>query len=236
MRADRQINKGGANAASVGRKLLTFVLLSAIFVAIGAYPPLRAHLKPDALDRTIEGLGWLGPICILLLGAFSPLLMAPRWPLAVVCGMAYGVVCGTLLASAASLVGAGLQYGLARTSLRPAAQGWLSGGRWERLLERQRDVFLVLFLIRAFPLSNFVATNLLCGTLRIPARTYLVASALGMIPSTVLYASWGKLTVKPSGEFMFVLFGALAFIALGAVWAMRFMNRAAMPTGREPGL
>ncbi len=208
------------------RKLLVFVLLSVAFIAIGTYPPLRAHLRPEELERTIEGLGWFGPVLLVLLGALSPLLLLPRWPLAVVAGLAYGVFWGSCLANTASLVGAWLQYLLARSTLAHMAARRLSGNRWRRLLESQKNIFLFLFLFRAFPLSNFVATNLLCGILRVPARTYLAASALGMIPSTILYAAWGKLALKPSGGFIFLAFFTLALIVLGTVFARRFLARA----------
>ena len=216
-----------AREVPVLRKLLVFVLLSVVFVAIGTYPPLRAHLRPEALDRTIEGLGWLGPVLLALIGALSPLLMLPRWPVAVVSGMVYGVFWGTCLANTASLVGAWLQYGMSRWMLAHMAARWLAGNRWRHLLESQKGVFLFLFLFRTFPLSNFVATNLLCGSLRIPARTYLLASLFGMIPSTILYASWGALALEPSGGFMFLAFFSLAFIVLGTLFAKRFLTRAA---------
>lgn len=221
----------GLREIPVLRKLLVFVLLSVLFISVGTYPPLRAHLRPEELDRTIEGMGLLGPALLVLLGAFSPLLMVPRWPIAVVAGMVYGVFWGTCLANTASLVGAGLQYWLARSTLAHLAARWLAGNRWRHLLESQKNVFLFLFLFRAFPLSNFVATNLLCGSLRIPARTYLLASALGMIPSTLLYAAWGKLAMKPSGGFMFLAFFTLAFIVLGTVFARRFLTRQAGTLG-----
>jgi len=224
--ASEQKTSAETREVPVLRKLLVFALLSVAFIAIGTYPPLRSHLRPEELDKTIEGLGWLGPVLLVLLGALSPLLMLPRWPLAVVSGLAYGVFWGSCLANTASLVGAWLQYLLARSTLAHMAERLLSGNRWRHLLERQKDIFLILFLFRAFPLSNFVATNLLCGTLRIPLRTYLAASVLGMIPSTVLYAAWGKLTLKPSGGFVSLAFFTLAFIVLGTVYARRFLSRA----------
>jgi uncharacterized membrane protein YdjX (TVP38/TMEM64 family) len=214
-----------AREVPILRKLLFFVLISVTFIAVGTYPPLRAHLRPEELDKTIEGMGWLGPVLLVLLGALSPLLMLPRWPLAVVSGLAYGVFWGSCLANTASLAGAWLQYLLARSTLAHMATRLLSGNRWRRLLEKEKDVFLFLFLFRAFPLSNFVATNLLCGTLRVPVRTYLAASALGMIPSTILYAAWGKLALKPSGGFISLAVCTLVFIALGTVFARRFLTR-----------
>lgn len=221
-----QENGAGARKAPVLRKLLAFALLSVAFLALGTYPPLRAQLKPEALDHTIGGMGWLGVAALFALGAVTPLMMLPRWPIAIVSGMVYGVFWGTFLANTASLAGAALQYWMAHSTLSLLACRWLPKSRWQRLLENPRNAFSALLLIRAFPISNFVATNLLCGTLRIPARTYLSASFLGMIPSTVLYAAWGKLVLKPSCGFRFLVFFALAFIVLGTVYARRFLTRA----------
>lgn len=210
----------------VFKKLLAFAFLTVAFIALGTYPPLRAQLRPETLDKTIEGMGWLGVVLLFALGAITPLLMLPRWPIAVVSGMVYGVFWGSCLANTASLVGAGLQYWLAHSTLFHLAQRWLAKSRWRHLLENPRNAFSVVFLVRAFPLSNFVATNLVCGTLRIPLGTYLLASLFGMIPSTVLYAAWGKLVMKPSGGFLFLVFFTLAFIVLGTVFARRFLTRA----------
>ena len=211
------------------KKLLVFLLLSLIFIALGTYPPLREHLRPEELDRTVEGMGWYGPLLIVVIGTFSPLLMLPRWPVAVIAGMVYGVFWGSCLANTASLIGAGLQYWMSRSTLAHLAKRWLVGNRWKTLLENPAHVFSALFLLRAFPLSNFVATNLLCGTLRIPFRTFLLSSALGMIPSTILYASWGKLTLRPSCGFILLAFFTLTFIAFGTVYALRFLFRPSVP-------
>ena len=234
MEGNAQEKHDEAREVPVVRKLLIFVLLSVAFVAIGTYPPLRTHLRPEELDKTVEGLGWVGPVLIMLLGTLSPLLMLPRWPLAVVSGLVYGVFWGSCLANTASLAGAWLQFLLARSTLAHLAGRLLSGNRWRHLLESRKHVFSILFLFRAFPLSNFVATNLLCGTLRIPVRTYLAASALGMIPSTILYAAWGKLALKPSGGFVSLAFVSLAFIVLGTVYARRFLMRADMRDASAP--
>lgn len=223
-----------ASAVPVLKKLLAFALLTAAFLALGTYPPLRAQLQPETLDRTIEGLGWMGAFLLFVLGALTPLLMLPRWPIALVSGMVYGVFWGSCLANTASLFGAGLQYWMAHSTLSHLARRWLDKSRWRHLLENPKNAFSVLFLVRAFPLSNFVATNLLCGTLRIPLRTYLLASVLGMIPSTVLYASWGKFVMKPSGGFLFLVFVTLAFIVLGTVYARRFLTQAARREDAQP--
>jgi uncharacterized membrane protein YdjX (TVP38/TMEM64 family) len=220
-------------AVSAWRKLAVFVALSLLFVALGTIPSIRMHLQPDVLDKTVEGLGWKGALLLFGLGAFSPLLLLPRWPIAVVSGLVYGVFWGTCLANTASLAGACLQYALARSTLSHLAERLLAKNRWRHVLESRRHMFCILFLFRAFPLSNFVATNLLCGTLKIPAWTYLAASALGMIPSTILYAAWGKLTIKPSWGFGALIAAALLFLTIGTLFARRFLLRAEKNVGER---
>ncbi len=230
---DEQINPSAdSGSVSIAKKLAVFALLSAVFIAVGTYPPLRDFLRPEALDRTVESMGWMGALLLIALGILTPLLMLPRWPIAVVSGMVYGVLWGTLLANTSSFIGATLQYWLARSTLAHLASRWLTGSRarWRRLLESREHAFSVLFLVRVFPLSNFIATNLLCGTIRMSFRTYLAASLLGMIPSTVLYAAWGKFMVKPSGGFMFLVFATLALLVCGTLYARRFLARASSQT------
>ncbi len=226
MARDEHRRDASLPSASVWRKLSVFVALSAVCIVGSANPTLRAFLRPEALDRLVEGLGWKGPLALGVAGIVSPLLFLPRWPIAVVSGLVYGVFWGTCLANASSLGGAWFQYVLARSTLAPAAGRWLAGNRWGHLLSKRRHVFCFLVLLRAFPLSNFVATNLLCGTLRLSARTYLLASAVGMLPSTILYAAWGKFTVKPSSGFAAVVVAVLAFLVGGTLFARRFLLRA----------
>ncbi len=199
-------------------------------------PQTRAWFSVERIEALSQQLGAWGPALILALGAFTPLIFLPRWPLAVVSGMLYGVWIGTLLANVASLLGAALHYALARSLLGPLGARLLRRRRTAEPVVIPRDhAFLALFFLRAFPLSNFVATNLLAGSLRIPSRTYLVASFLGMIPSSLMYAAWGKLVKQPSAGFYTVAALSLAFILVGTVLAQRkFLPWLRRLRGRDP--
>ncbi|OQW96388.1 MAG: hypothetical protein BWK77_04950 [Verrucomicrobia bacterium A1] len=207
------------------RRVAGFVVLSLVLVGASLLTPVRAWADMDRISAWTGSLGAWGPVAILLLGLITPLLFIPRWPIAFASGLLYGTLWGTGLANVASCLGAVLHYAMSRSLLAPWCRRLLEKRR-SSLLDIPRDrAFLALFLLRAFPLSNFVATNILAGTLRIPFRTYLAATFLGMIPSSLMYAAWGKLMKKPSPEFYAVAVASLVFIVAGTLLARRFLGR-----------
>jgi uncharacterized membrane protein YdjX (TVP38/TMEM64 family) len=168
-------------------------------------------------------LGPWGIGLILLLGLFTPLLMIPRWPLAVISGMLYGVAWGTALATVASAGGAWLHFRLSRTLLAPASESLKARFGLTRLRVPKNRQFVVILLLRAFPLSSFVVTNLLAGALRIHSGRYMMATVLGMIPSSLMYASGGKLIKQPDMEFYALAAGVVMLMAMGTVAAHRWL-------------
>jgi uncharacterized membrane protein YdjX (TVP38/TMEM64 family) len=205
----------------VWRRMVPFVVLSLLFAGLGALPAVRQHLKADDIQRFARELGAWAPLAIVAFAVASPLAMIPRAPIAVLCGLLYGVGWGSLLANCASLLGAWLHFRLARHAFGKVGERHPVAARWRQALADPHRAFLALFLLRAFPLSNFTATNILAGALGMRGRVYLLATFLGMIPSTLFYACCGKLMRKPSLEF-YVLLGALFLaILIGTLLARR---------------
>ena len=209
-----------ANRA-VWRKLAGFVLLSAGFAALGAAVPWRAKWGGEAGVEFVRQLGVRGPLAVLVLGALSPFALLPRWPLAVGCGLLYGVGWGGLLANVASTLGAWLQFLFARGALRPATERLLvrSGQSFAGLPPRK--AFVLLMALRMFPLSSFVLTNLLAASFRLSTGTYVLGTFIGMLPSTLMYGAWGRMAAHPRpssyvlGVLLFLLVGLAAWIVKG---------------------
>jgi uncharacterized membrane protein YdjX (TVP38/TMEM64 family) len=203
------------------RSLAVFLAFAVAAVVISVYTPVGRFFSVDAISALAERLGVWGPLAIAACGTVMPLLFLPRWPIAFVGGLVYGVVWGTLLANVASTLGAWLHFIIATTLLAPGS---------DRIKQRYNintdaippeKTFMVLFFFRAFPLSNFVATNLLAGALKVPIRTYLAATFFGMIPSTIMYASWGKLMKKPSPAFYALAVLTVTIIIVGTYLARK---------------
>jgi len=208
------------------RRILPFAVLSLLFVALGLLPAVRAHLHADALSADARQLGPWMPLAIAVFAIVSPLAFIPRWPVAFLCGLLYGVGLGSLLANVVSTLGAWLHFRLARHAFKRAAGRLPVAARWRHALADRQTAFLALFLLRAFPLSNFTATNLLAGALGMSGRVYLTATFLGMIPSTLLYACWGKLMRKPNPAFYALMAGLFVFLVAGTWLARRLLQKA----------
>lgn len=203
------------------QRMLPFLLLSLLLAGVGALPAVRQHLKPDEIQRVAHDLGPWTPLAIAAFALVSPLAMLPRAPIAVLCGLLYGVGWGSLLANTASLLGAWLHFQLARRAFGRVGRDHAAAARWRQALADPHRAFLALFLLRAFPLSNFTATNILAGALNLRGGVYLPATFLGMIPSTLFYACCGKLMRKPSAEFYLLLGAIFLLILVGTLLARR---------------
>jgi len=157
----------------------------------------------------------------MVIGIVSPLLFVPRWPIAFVSGMLYGVIWGSVLANVASTLGAILHFWLAKTLLSPMSARLCNKYNIHPGKIPQEKQFATMFFLRAFPLSSFVLTNLFAGALNMRMSTFIWSSFLGMIPSTLMYAAWGKLMKKPSTEFYILAVAILVLLMIGTWIAQR---------------
>ena len=203
-------------------RLASFVLLTALFCGVSLLTPVRGWFTVERVSDLAARAGVWGPVVIGVAALVTPFLFLPRWPIALVCGLLYGIGWGSLLANVASTAGAVAHYAFARTLLAPSSERLLRRYGMDRLDVPSDKAFVVLIFLRAFPLSNFVATNLLAGALRVRARTYVVASFLGMIPSTLLYAAWGKMLKQQTKGFYALAGVTLVVLVAGTLAAQRW--------------
>ncbi len=106
-------------------------------------------------------------------------------------GFLFGTWIGGSLAVAAATLGATLLFLVARTALGSALRG-RAGGALARMAEGfRRDAFSYLLALRLVPLFPFFVVNLACAGLDVRPRTFVLATALGILPGTFVYASVG---------------------------------------------
>lgn len=210
-------------AGGAFRRLALFLLVAGAGVAASHFTHLGELFNVASITEYADGLGRRGPVIILVAGAITPLLFLPRWPIAFLAGLLYGVLAGTLLATFASCVGAWLHFQLSRTLLAPMSDRLRRRYKLDHLDVPVQKQFLALFVLRAFPLSNFVATNLIAGALKLSRSRFVLASFLGMIPSSLMYAAWGKLMKKPDPHFYLLALVSLALVVGGAVAAQKYV-------------
>lgn len=202
-------------------KLLLFVVFAVAAVIVATVTPMGHYFSAEHILGITEDLGYKGILILILVGTVMPVFFMPRWPVAWVSGLLYGVCGGALLATFASTLGACLQYYLASNLLAQPAAKTLKQFNISFNTVPDRRIFSFFLFLRAFPLSNFVATNLLAGALRVRMKIYIAATFLGMIPSSIMYASWGKVMKERTTSFMAVAVFSVLFIVVGCVLARK---------------
>jgi uncharacterized membrane protein YdjX (TVP38/TMEM64 family) len=208
---------------AVGR-LGAFLAVALVAVLATHFTSLGSYITVKGITDFSERLGAWGPVVLIVAGVLSPLLFIPRWPIAFVAGLLYGIAWGTAIATFGSSFGALLHYYFSRKLVGPMSDRLRRNVKFiPRKIAKDKQ-FLAVFLLRAFPLSSFVATNIMAGALRLHSGRFYFASLLGMIPSSLMYAAWGKLMKKPAPEYYAVAVFSLMLIIVGTLYGRRMFT------------
>lgn len=215
--------RGRNRAGAVGKLLLLAAGLAAGGLVLRA---AGAVLGAEWVDRYVRDRGLLGEAVFVAAGALATAAGMPRQGVAFLGGYAFGAAAGTGLALLAQLGGCALSFGWARLVGRRWAERRLAG-RYGARLRRLRDAlaaspFGATLALRLLPVGNNLALNLLAGMAGIALLPFLLASAVGYLPQTVVFALLGK-GVRVDGAWQVGLAAALlaASVAIGSVLLRR---------------
>ncbi len=107
-------------------------------------------------------------------------------------GFLFGPVFGALFAVLGATGGATAVFLAARTALGDRLRA-RAGSSLQRLQAGFReDAFSYLLVLRLVPLFPFFIVNLVPAFVGVPVRTYILATFLGIIPATFVFASVGN--------------------------------------------
>ncbi len=194
-------------------------------------------LRDLGLDARIAAAGENGPLAYLAAGALACAFGVPRQVVAYAGGLAFGFWPGAALALLAEALGCAANFFTARRLARRWAERWLRrsgnngsgdggsadgspgiggfGGRLDRL-DRflSARTFTATLTLRLLPLGSNIALNLLAGVSGVAAGPFLLASVLGYIPQTAVFALLGG-GVRVSQGVQISLAAALFAISIG---------------------
>jgi uncharacterized membrane protein YdjX (TVP38/TMEM64 family) len=114
-------------------------------------------------------------------------LGVPGMPFTVAAGALFGTLLGTALSWCGAMIGAAVGFWLARTVGHDVVLRWVR--RFKRVdvaVEDARD-FDGMLRLRLIPVLPLGTVNFVGGLARAPFRSYFAATALGVIPSTIIY-------------------------------------------------
>ena len=177
------VQRKGAIARIV---IFASIIAGAVFAAwrIGVLnDPERARDTLRAL-RQVRSL----PVIFVALYTITAALGVPPVIVTLAGGAVFGATLGTLYSWIGALLGAIGGYAIAR---------WLGGNAIRNLLGRHQDkldklqdlaTFASLFRLRVNPIVPYNVLNFASGLSKVSFRDYVLATAVGVLPATAVYA------------------------------------------------
>ena len=172
---------------------IVIVVLSMIAYRLGWFDVRKATA---ALEQLQSGRDQVTvAVLFFLIFAGTTAVGFPALPFTVAGGVLFGHLMGSLLSWAAALVGTILGYALAGGVGREAARRWLSKRPIGEALT-QSTSFLTLLRLRLVPVIPLSVVNFAAGLARTRFGVYVAASAIGILPTTIVFAYFADSLVR----------------------------------------
>jgi uncharacterized membrane protein YdjX (TVP38/TMEM64 family) len=172
-------------------RVLRGLLLVAIAAGIALGIVFRASFAPERIEAWVGALGLWAPLVYIGIYLIAPSLFIPGAAITLAGGALFGPLWGVLYVLIGSVGGATLAFLIARY----LAGDWVE--RRSRGLLRQvkhgveAEGWRFVAFVRLVPLFPFSVLNYALGLTRIPLLTYVVASAVCMLPGIAGYVYLG---------------------------------------------
>ena len=143
----------------------------------------------------VQGLGPIGVVVFIIAYALATVLFLPGWIFTVSAGLIYGVFAGTAIALTGAVIGASLAFLVARYLLRQNIEETTKKNPRFAAIDQAigKNGWKIVGLLRLSPLIPFNLSNYFYGITSITFAAYVLVSAIGMIPGTLLYAYLGAI-------------------------------------------
>jgi len=226
---DSQEMTAQSSSSPVGK----LVLVGLFALAVGAffYFDLKQYLSLGALKANRDSLlaysdahYTTAVLLFILLYCLQTAFSLPGAAIfTLASGLLFGSFLGTLYTNIAATSGATLAFLAARYLLRD----WVEGKFGDRLGHIQegfaKNAFSYLITLRLVPLFPFFLVNLVSALTRVRLGTYIVATSIGIIPGSFVYAYAGRQLgtlnslsdiASPRVLLAFTLLGLLALVPI----------------------
>ena len=177
----------------------------AVLLLVGSYIGYRLgwfnyRHTVQHLDRIRRSHGvWAFGIAFIGIYAVGTSVGFPGLPFTVAAGALFGTLLGSALSWIGAMIGAVIGYTIARTIGHNVVARWLQ--RYERAYAAvaQASRFHGLLRLRLLPIIPLGTVNFVAGLAKSPFGSYLLATAIGIVPSTLIYNYFADSLVEGVG-------------------------------------
>ncbi len=200
----------------------------------------------ETISGWVETLGPFGVVGFALVYAVATLLFMPGSVLTISAGLIFGVVLGMLAAWSGAVLGASLAFLVGRYLARSKIEQQTKNNEKFQALDEAigKRGWKIIALLRLSPLIPFNISNYFYGITKVGFWPYVLASAAGMLPGTLLYVylgAVGKAGVSGGGAeqhspLQYVFFGIGLLVTIGVtIWVSRIAKQALTQSGAIKG-
>ena len=195
----------------------TAVLLVLLIALAALTWKLSTWLTPQQLQQALQQPGGWAPALYIGLFILLPAFFFPVAVLALAGGLLFGLWWGSVYTFIGAVLNCALMFLLARYVGRSQVQRLVEqklSPQWQRRLQMAdgKEGFLLLIILRLIPAVPYNLINYTFGLTGISFSSYLLASAIGIIPGTFAFINIGDKTLEAGSPSFWIAIGLLVLL------------------------
>ena len=189
---------------SIIKILITVGIVAAVYFVLRSYgvtDEIRLENVPK-IKTWVASFGKIAPLIYIGLYLVSTVFFLPGSPVTVLAGFVFGPLWGVFYASVASIISVSVAFLIARYVARDLVEGWVKDNAQFRKIDEQVEEqgWRILMFTRLVPIFPFNLQNYAYGLTSIRFSTYVLVSAIFMLPGTAVFVQLGGAFVSGEGN------------------------------------
>jgi len=189
---------------SIIKILITVVIVTTVYLVLRSYgvtDEIRLENVPK-IKTWVASFGKIAPLIYIGLYLVSTVFFLPGSPVTVLAGFVFGPFWGVFYASVASIISVSMAFLVARYVARDLVEGWVKDNAQFRKIDEQVEEqgWRILMFTRLVPIFPFNLQNYAYGLTSIRFSTYVLVSAIFMLPGTAVFVQLGGAFVSGEGN------------------------------------
>ena len=189
---------------SILKILITVGVVATVYLVLRAYgvtDDIRLENVPK-IKTWVEGFGRIAPFVYIGLYLVSTVFFLPGAPVTILAGFVFGPLWGIFYASVASIISVSVAFLIARYVARDLVEGWVKDNAQFRKIDEQVEEqgWRIVMFTRVVPIFPFNLQNYAYGLTSIRFPTYVLVSAIFMLPGTAVFVQLGGAFVRGEGN------------------------------------
>lgn len=199
------------------RKTLLLILIFGALAALSIWA--GSMVTPQQLQTAISRCGSWAAIAYIGLFTLLPAFFFPVAVLALAGGLLFGLWWGSIYTFIGAILNCTLMFLLARYAGREQVEALMQKKLTPQWQQRLRDLnsgggFMLLVILRLIPAVPYNLINYAFGLTAMPWRTYIIGSAIGIIPGTLAFINIGDKALDVTSPDFWIAVGLLAALLL----------------------